>query len=672
MSAVARRVLVLCLILFPLSTFASSDWQQPTPAELNMKSYAPDPDAPAVYLYREETVSDEYHMHTLYARIKILSEKGKEMFGDIEIPYLANNYTIRDVSGRTIQSDGTIIPFTGKPYDKLLLKASGRRVMAKVFSMPNVQVGSIIEYRWTLNYDSSIVSSPHWQIEQNIPVMKAHYHFNPSSHVNGNLLHIVIRQNGHEDIADHLLYTYILPPGAKVREGVDDYDLTVENIPAMPDDDYLPPTKSFGYQLIFYYSPFRTADEYWKTEGKYWSKAFNQFADPSAKIREAVGGIIAPGDTDQQKVEKIYAAVMKLDNTSFTRQHSAAENKAEGVAIKSAEDVWEQKRGDDDQITRLFVAMVRAAGLKAYGAIVVNVDNNVFEPSFMSWSQMDDELAIVSIGGKEVYFDPGQQYCEFARLNWKHAGAGGIRQTNRGVEKFSTPWQSYNDNSLTRQARLKLSPTGQVSGVIDETMNGAQALKWRQAALSLDTTGLNKQFDDKLKSSLPAGVTAKVNHFVGLTDFSHPLMVILDVSGTLGTTTGKHVFFPSVFFEAGNPPRFVKTHRENPVDLNYPYMVTDDFQLTLPANMTVESVPKGGDIPFIPNADYITKFGSAPHAYSYARILRVATFLYKTNDYPSLRGFFQKVSASDQSQTALQIVPVAVSASVPAPAAPAK
>lgn len=672
MLALARRLLALCLILAPLSAFAFPEWQQPTPDELSMKSYAPDPNAPAVYLFREETVNDEIHVHTLYARIKILSEKGKQMFGDIEIPYLATGYNIRGITGRTIQPNGTIVPFTGQPYDKLLLKQGNQRVMAKVFSMPDVQVGSIIEYRWILGYDDGIVSSPDWQIQQDIPVVKAHYHFIPSHHMDGGSVYITTHENGHDNVANILLYTYILPPGIKVRQGQDGYDLTVENLPETPKGDYLPPFQSLAYRLTFYYSPFRTPVEYWETEGKYWSKAFDRFANPSGKIRAAVSGIIAPTDTDQQKVEKIYAAVMKLDNTSFTRQHSTAENKAEGVKIKSAEDVWEQKRGYDDQITRLFVAMVRAAGLKAYGAIVVDRDRNIFEQDFLSWNQLDDELAIVPINGKEVFFDPGQRYCEFAKLHWKHTWAGGLRQTEKGIAIFSTPAPNYKEDSLSREARLALSSTGQVTGLIYESMTGAQALAWRQAALRGDEAGVKKQFDDDLQRSMPPGVQVKVNHFVSLTDSSHPLMAIINVTGTLGTATGKHVFIPAVFFEAGNPPLFAKTRRENPVDMSYPYMVSDDFQLTLPPNMTVESLPKGGDIPFSRNADYITKFVSSPHDYGYGRLLRVATIIYKATDYPALRDFFQQVSASDQSQAALQRAPIAVPASVAAPASAGK
>ncbi len=325
-----------------------------------MKSYAAAPDAPAVYLFREERVDDSIHIHTVYARIKILSEKGKEMFGDIEIPYEATNFDIRGVSGRTIHSDGTVIPFTGKPYDKLLVKEGNNRVMAKVFSMPDVQVGSVLEFRWVLGYSDNYAVPPQWYIQQKVLILKAHYHFVPTTHELTST-----DAHGHENRVNSLLYSPILPAGVKVREGQDGFDLVVENIPALPHEDYLPPLGSLSYHVIFYYSAFRSGEEYWKTEAKYWSKDFDRFAAPSGKISSAVNGIVAPGDNDEQKVQKIYAAVMKLENTSFTREHSAEENKAEGLKTKNAEDIWAQQRGNDDEITRLFVAMVRAAGAES-------------------------------------------------------------------------------------------------------------------------------------------------------------------------------------------------------------------------------------------------------------------------------------------------------------------
>lgn len=663
MFAAVRRVAALCLLLVPFSAFASSGWQQPTAEELSMKSYPADPDAPAVYLYREETVDDNVHIHTVYARVKILSEKGKEMFGDIEIPYEAEFSTIRDVSGRTIHSDGTVIPFTGKPYDKMLVKEGNERVNAKVFSMPDVQVGSILEFRWVLSYSDSFFEPPQWYIQQRVPVLKAHYHFVSTDARGGNLRYIVTNEYGHQIVANQLLYTPVLPPGDKVIENADGtYDVNVENIPALPHEDYMPPLQSLSYRVVFYYSPFRTEEEYWRSLGKYWSEDFNRFANPSGKIHDAVSGIVAPGDSDQQKVQKIYAAVMKVENTDFTREHTVEENKAEGVKIKTAEDIWAQQRGTSNEITRLFVAMVRATGLKAYGAVVANRDENIFVPGYLYWHQLNDELAIVSISGKEVFFDPGERYCEFAKLDWTHAWAGGVRQTDGGTEIFATPGQTYQDNGLDRNAQLTLDANGQVTGLIHLTLTGAQALRWRQAALRGDEEGVKKRFGEDLERSMPPGVQVKVNHFVGLSDLTYPLMVVVNVSGTLGTATGKHVFLPAVFFEAGNAPLFAETHRENMVDLRYPYMVHDQFQVTLPPNMTIDGVPQGGDVPYAPNADYIAKFVRQGNVFAYGRLLRVANCFYKAEEYPALRGFFQKISASDQAQVALQVVPVAATA----------
>ncbi|MGC2545044.1 MAG: transglutaminase-like domain-containing protein, partial [Silvibacterium sp.] len=458
--------------------------------------------------------------------------------------------------------------------------------------------------------------------------------------------------------ASLLLYTYILPPGVNVRQGQDGYDLTVENIPEVPNEDYLPPFGSLTYRLVFYYSPFRTSAEYWKTEGKYWSKDFDRFANPSGKIRDAVNGMVAPGDNDEQKAKKIYAAVMKLENTSFTREHSSEENKAEGLKVKNAEDIWAQQRGDDDEITRLFVAMARAAGLKADGAAVANRDDSVFLQSFLSWNQLDDELAIVSIGGKEVYLDPGQRYCEFGQLHWKHTFAGGVRQKDNGTELFTTPGPTYKDNSVDRVALLTLTSGGQVDGLIHETMTGSEALRWRQAALLGDETAVKKEFEEDLQRSMPPGVQVKTNHFVGLTDISTPLMAIVNVSGTLGTQTGKRVFMPAVFFEGGNAPLFAKTQRDDPVDLHYPYMVHDDFRLTLPANMTIANLPPGGDVQFIPFGDYLVKFVSQGNVIAYGRLFRLGNAFYKASEYPALRDFYQKMSAKDQQQVVLQLSPI--------------
>ena len=652
------RFFLLAFLLAPASAFAQ--WQQPTPDELKMTSDPAAPDAPAVYLFREETVDDDHHFHTMYARIKVLTEKGKEMFSDIEIPYERMRYSISDVAGRTIHADGTVIPFAGKPMDKLIVKTANYKMMAKVFSMPDVQVGSIIEYRWQLNYDDNYYTPPQWYIQQPVFIHKAHYHFRPTK-----TGHTILATDawGHQEPTAGLMYSTELPQGVAMRNGLDGYDLTVENIPAMPDEDYMPPFRSFSYRVIFYYSPWRTGDEFWKTEGKYWSKDVDRFAEPSAKIHDALQQIVAVGDSDQQKLEKIYAAVMKLENTSFTREHTAAENKAEGLRIKNAADIWEQKRGSDDAITRLFIALCRAAGFKAYGVIVVDRDRNVLQQGYMNWDQMDDELAVVSVAGKDQYFDPGQRYCEFGKLHWKHTWASGLRQSDKGPVFVTTPGLDYKESRTDRYADLKLEPDGKVSGTITITMIGTDALRWRQEILRTDLDQAKKEFEDELQADMPSGVSVKTNHFLGESDFTSRFMALVDVSGSLGTATGKRVFMPAVFFEAGAKPLFPSSKRENPVDLHYPYSVFDQFTLHLPPGMSVESLPQSATVNFASFGAYATKYVTKTSDYAYGRQMLVGTPFYKKEEYADLRGFFQKTSAQDQSQLVLKMESVTAQSS---------
>src|SRR5487761_2088813 len=73
------RSAILITSLFALLSVAprlatSQSFQQPTPEELSMASDPKAPGADAVYLYREETADDPHHFHSVYARIKILTE----------------------------------------------------------------------------------------------------------------------------------------------------------------------------------------------------------------------------------------------------------------------------------------------------------------------------------------------------------------------------------------------------------------------------------------------------------------------------------------------------------------------------------------------------------------------------------------------------------------------
>jgi len=103
--------------------------------------------------------------------------KGKELATQ-EVPYLKGNFKITDIKARTIHSDGTIIRLR-KPEDLLVSKSGDQQIERKVFTLPSVEVGSILEFTYTIRYDDNHYSSPMWEIQRDYFVHKGHYQFTP-------------------------------------------------------------------------------------------------------------------------------------------------------------------------------------------------------------------------------------------------------------------------------------------------------------------------------------------------------------------------------------------------------------------------------------------------------------------------------------------------------------
>ncbi|MGB9030421.1 MAG: transglutaminase, partial [Acidobacteriaceae bacterium] len=457
-------------------------------------------------------------------------------------------------------------------------------------------------------------------------------------------------------------YDAQLPPGARFQDLPSGTDLVMKDVTAIPDEPYSPPMSSFSYRLFYYYTGNFSAQDFWKGAGKSWSQKVDRFAAPSDAITRVVTGMVAPGDTDDQKLKKIYEAAMTVDNTAFSRERSETENKAEGVQIKTEADIWAQKRGTPTEITRLFIAMARAAGLKASAMIVTERDQRVLNANYLHWDQLTDEIAIVTVGGKEIYFDPGERYCDYGKLHWEHTQILGIRQTDNGTEAVLTPAAEYKDSVVDRRATLELGPDGKLQGTITLSMTGVEALRWRQVGLRNDEEETKKRIEEELQALVPDGARVKTTGLTGLTDESQPLVATLEVSGSMGTATGKRILLPGSFFETNARPLFPEGRRENPVDLHYPYAVRDQVKVALAPGLTVDTLPANAQIPFPKSADYIAKYGGSGSVYQQARLMALGKTVYSKDEYPELRDFLQKASAQDQQQVVLDRTPVAASA----------
>jgi Domain of Unknown Function with PDB structure (DUF3857)/Transglutaminase-like superfamily len=667
-----REVLPIALAVAAFSFVAGAQkFQEPTREELQMTSDPKAPGAPAVFLYREESTDNRGHYVSSYARIKVLTELGKE-WATVQIPYVPGVSAPPIIEGRTIHADGTVIPLAGKGADLLAYRTNKAHVKETVFNLPSVEVGSILEYKWTIPLTggqvSGVVSSeegtvaselasstPRWDVQREIFVHKEHFYFNPFSSMEsttgGNdFTYFMDGEN-----VKYLLYTQNLPPGVQVAKSPkDDYSLDIQDVPAIQHASHAPPEAGLSYRVTFYRSPYLSADVYWENEVKRWSKRLDQFAGQTDALKQAADQITAGAATPDAKARKLYDAVQAVENTDFTRTKSAAERERLHLKkeLKKAQDVWSEKSGSGNDLAALYLALARSAGLDAYGVQVADRSRRIFDPNLLSMDQFDSLLVVVRIDGKEIFLDPGEKLCPFGQLHWTHSLAGGLAEIAKAP--IFTPANLSKDAITAHSADLKIDEQGAVGGTVKALLNGPEALRWRQLSLTADEDEVRKQFNESLRQILPQGVSGEVDHFEGLDSGAGSLSAAIKVSGPLGTVTEKRIVLPAFFFSASNTTQFVtEANRTVPVDMHYAQQVIDDVIYHLPTGFSVESAPQPAQMPWPEHAVLVTKTTSGPGVIDVKHIFARIFVLMDAKQYPELRAYYQKVAASDQQQLVL-------------------
>lgn len=648
------------LLIVAASTLLKAQFMslQPiNPDELKMTSDPKAPGADAVYLEIRQITNDDQEYDSYYARIKILTEKGKDL-ATIQVPYIREAEKITDVKGRTIHADGTEIPLEVKPEDLLIVKSGDLQVNRKVFTMPSVEVGSVLEFTWTMRFAANSVYPPDWDVQLPYFVHKAHYEFLPykSFRPGSDTISYVEDQDG--DKLSELISKYTLPPGVEMQRGGATalYTLDVTDVPAQPDEDWMPPVESYLYKVRFYYKDALDPQHWWLQATQRWNKRVNRFVESTRPIQAAVAQIVSPSDSDVVKAQKLYAAVQALDNTDFTRVRTASEREELHLrAQKRAEDTWQQKSGSGNDIALLYLAMLRAAGLTAYPVQVADRSERAFDINYLSLDQFSDVLVIFKNGGgEETFLDPGEKMCPFGQLAWNHTSTNGLRQEDKGFSITGTPASAYGQNSVIRSGDLALDAHGGVSGRVQIVMAGQPALTWRQRSLKIDEAELKKQFDHELASEVPDGVEAHVDHFLGLSDPDSKFIAVVNVTGTMGIATSKRIIAPAYFFESRATVPFLKEEkREMPVDMHYADVVTDQIAYHLPQGVTVEGAPPTADVAWAGHAHYIAKSTAGPGQITITRSFARAFTFAKPEEYQDLRGLYQKIGAADQGQLVL-------------------
>jgi Domain of Unknown Function with PDB structure (DUF3857) len=616
-----------------------------SPDDLKLTSEPQAPGAPAIILYRQVDRDDNgYTSHEDdYLRIKILTEDGRK-YANVEIPFLKGSQNVVKVKARTIRPDGSIADFGGQVFEKYLVKGKGVKYLAKTFTLPDVQVGSIIEYSFTMDLGEYMLFDSHWILSDELFTKKAQFSLKP--------------YRGYQNFS--LRWSWQgLPPGAVPKEGADHIvRMEANNIPAFQTEDYMPPAEELKSRVDFIYEEGfagKDQDSFWKNVGKTRNGQLESFIGKRKAMEQAVAQIVSPNDSQDEKLRKIYDRVQQIRNKSYEVEKTEQEQKrAKEKPAENVEEVWKRGYGDGEQLGWLFLGLAKAAGFEAYGCWVSDRRSYFFSPVTMQSAKLNTNVVLVKLNGKDLYLDPGVVFTPYGLLTWSETGVAGLRLDKDGGTWIQTRLPQASESRIERVGKLKLSDTGDLEGKLTVTYIGLEAMYHRVLERNADEVARKKFLEELVTEQIAAGAEAELTNKPDWTSSEVPLVAEynLKIPGW-ASSAGRRVMVPAAIFTAAEKGVFEHANRVQPIYFEYPYEKVDDITVELPLGWQVSSVPppqdRNGKV-----VAYSLKVEQSPGALRLTRKLTIDVLLVEQKYYTALRNFFQAVRNGDGVQVVLQ------------------
>lgn len=575
----------VCLLL--ATSIQAQQWKPLDPAHLALKAPVVEKDADAEALLWEVYVNDASDAGTDFihlVRIKIFTERGKESQRRIDIPYYTG-VQLKDISGRTIKPDGTIIELKKDAiFDREIVKFGSFKFKAKSFALPGIEPGAIIEYRWreVFQYETNFVRL---QFQRDIPVQTVRYYLKPDPYA--------------VEPMRTITFQGATPGFVKEKDGY--YRTELTNVPAFREEPRMPPEDQVRTWMLIYYAPNvnKDAATYWKDRGKLLHEAIKGEMKVNDDIRKAVTEAAGDAATPEQKLERLFNFCRtKIKNINDDASGLTAEQLKKMKENRSAADTLKRGYATGTDINFLFAALATAAGFEARFATLSDRSRRFFDPSFTNPHFMNASNIAVKIGEKWQFFDPSSTYVPFGMLRWQEESIQALISDSKEPVFVTTPLSPAEKSLTKRTAKLRLTEDGMIEGEVRVEQSGHFAVSMKEDYDEESASEREKKLLGALSQRLNGAEAADIK-IESANDPLKPFVYSYQVRvAGYAERTGKRLFLQPAFFQKGVGQLFATATRLHDIYFHFPWTEQDEVAIDLPAGFALDNADQHGDLTF--------------------------------------------------------------------------
>lgn len=638
------RSLLICL--FFLFFVANSNSQMPdtfgklTNFEKELTSYDKDPEANAIYLHERGDnyfkVIDRYIklVKEYHVKIKILKEEGFE-HGTVEIPLYHKGTSAEKITKikAVTHNDGN--QFNVLPTE-IFTEEYSERWRIKKFTFPKLQVGSILEYSYTLvtPYDYKLDG---WKFQASVP--KLYSEFNAT--IPGNWVYNrALIGSLKLDVNDsHIKKSCFHVDGYPKSADCEVLKYTMKDIPAFKEEKgFMLAPENYRARLEFELSQYNKLDGTSRKFTKTWRDVDKQFRSDKDIGRQ----LTKKGFFERNVPEKLLTDGSDLERATniyqFVQQHYNWDEKFSSFGEARVKDAFEAKKGNAWEINMSLINLLNAANIPANLMMLSTRQNGLPKKIHPVLGDFNYIVAKVKINEKEYLLDATDKYLPFGMLPLR-----ALNHYGRVMDfKNESHWQDIlpegkNISQVRSQVVFNLEDE-RTEGVLDILNTGYNAI-YKRKLIDLKT---KEEYLDELEEDTTGDFIITDYEFTK--EKSDDKKVYERVKFELEDAfQGDKVYFNPFFVQFFESNPFKLEKRGYPIDFGYPMAFRYQVSISIPSGYRISEVPQSIEVNLAQTAvdlKFHVRQNESQVNLSYSLSLRRTHF--QPEDYDAIKGIFNK------------------------------
>ena len=619
-------------------------------AQVSLPDYSEDTDAVMLLDEKVTTVEDNGEINTRYRRAyKILRSQGRK-HGHLVV-YFDNERQLTSLKAWSISAQGK--EYEVKEKDAVETSIFGgalyQDTRRKALGIPAAEPGNVIGYEYEQK-GRSFVLQDRWLFQYPQPVHRARY-----------ALELPAAWEFEE-----LWVNY--PAQEPQQAGKNRWVWELEDIPAVESEPLMPPWRAVAGWLAVNFYPRREdlrakSHANWHDVGLWYAELAAGRRQATPEIRDKVAELTSGAATELEKLRELAKFVQQKV------RYVAIEIGIGGYQTHSARDVFANLYGDCKDKATLLSTMLREIGIESY-YVLINSRRGVLAREFPSMLNFNHVILAIRLPehvptsnlysvreherlGRLLFFDPTDRLTRLGYLPAGEQANFGLLVTDEGSELVKLSLLRANSNRLLRVAKLQLSPTGTLTGVVQEIRWGVPAVYLRAQLLATEGLERHKVLEDFLANSLGDFVlrSAEVEN---LEEFDEVLVVRYRFEAqNYAKAAGKLLLVRPRVLGEKSTDLLERKERKHPLVFSSTTQQSDIFEIHLPSGYTVDEIPPGlaVDSDF---AEYRSQVEVEGDVLKYRRTYTIKDVLVPIERLGELKDFFRQVADDERQSAVLQ------------------